>query len=275
MTELVFPDVIGALLAFLPKLISALIIFVVGLVLSRFLSRLVEEWAERRIEQVEIQALIMRITRWATVIAFTIAALEQVDFDVTAFLTGLGIAGLTVGFALQDIARNFVAGIIVMARRPFRVGHAVKLGDYTGQIVSISTRDTTIATWDGERIIIPNQTVLAAAIHNTSIAPRLRRTVMVGVGYGQDIERVKEILVATISSVEGVLSEPAPMGHAERLGDYAVTVALRYWVNHHESNVLDVASNVIVALDKAVRDHGIELPYPIQEVRVANPPLAR
>jgi small-conductance mechanosensitive channel len=84
----------------------------------------------------------------------TVVALGQVNFDVTGFVAGLGVAGVTIGFALQDIARNFVAGIILLIRQPFDIGDAVEVGDYAGSVLDITTRDTVLKTWDGEMVIL-------------------------------------------------------------------------------------------------------------------------
>lgn len=261
-------QLLAAAIQFLPRLISALMLFAAGILLSRLAERWLLHWSARRIPQVETQQLITRLARWAVLILFSIAALGQVNFDVTAFLAGLGVAGLTIGFALQDLARNFVAGIIVLVRRPFGIGDAVKIGEHTGQVLAVSTRDTTLATWDGQQVIIPNLQVLEGPISNYSLAPHLRRTVMIRLGYGQDIELARAAFLAAATSVDGVLAAPAPIIHAEELGPYAVSLALRYWVDHHTSNMLDIGSDVIVALTRAAEVNGLVLPYPIQDLRL-------
>jgi len=257
---------------FLPRLISALIVFAAGIVLSRLIDRWMGRWAAKRLPQIELQQLITRIARWSVLILFTIAALGQVNFDVTTFLAGLGVAGLTIGFALQDLARNFIAGIIVMVRRPFGIGDSVKIGEHTGQVLAVSTRDTTIATWDGPRVIIPNLQVLEGPISNYSVAPHMRRTVMIRLGYNQDIELARSAFRAAAASVDGVLETPAPIIHAEELGPYAISLALRYWIDHHTSNMLDIGSDVIVALTRAAEANHLALPYPIQDVRLTGTP---
>ena len=84
------------------------------------------------------------LTRWTVIILGILTALEQVNFDVTSFIAGLGIAGITIGFALQDIARNFVAGILLLVRQPFNIGNAVKVAGYSGTVLDITTRDTVL-----------------------------------------------------------------------------------------------------------------------------------
>ena len=256
---------------FLPKLVSALVVFVGALVLSNLADRAVRRGVGRRLQRAESVHLIARPVRWAILVAGTLAALDQVDFAVTTFLAGLGVAGVTVGFALQDIARNFVAGIILLIRQPFRIGHAVSVAGYQGTLLDVNTRDITLCTWDGELVILPNLQVFQGPIVDYSAAKNRRRTIRLGLGYGQDVERAKAVFLAATSGVEGVLSDPAPMIHAEALGDYAINLALRFWLNHRTHSILEVHSNVVLALNRAAVAEGIEMPYPIQTVRMAQP----
>jgi small-conductance mechanosensitive channel len=260
--------VIERAIIFVPKVISALLVFFLTLFLAGLISRWLRNLLDGRIERREIVHLIVRPVRWTMIIAGVFAALDQVDFDVTTFLAGLGVAGLTIGFALQDIARNFIAGIILLIRQPFHIGEAVRVGDFSGQVVDVNTRDTTIRTFDNEQVILPNMEVFESPIVNLSAMPQRRRTVRIGLGYGQDVERAKEVFLEVTRQVKGIAHKPEPMIHAEELGDSAIILALRFWVNQWEASILDAHSDVIVAVNRAADEHGFELPYPIQTVRI-------
>ena len=253
---------------FLPKVISALVIFFVALISSRLAAQWVRRLVARRIAKPEVLHLVEWPVRWAIIALGTLTALEQVDFDVSAFLAGLGVAGLTIGFALQDIARNFIAGVLLLIRQPFAIGDAVCVAGYTGKVIDVNTRDTTIQTWDGEFVVLPNLQVFSGPIIDYSVLANRRRTMRIGLGYAQDIDAAREVFLEATRSVPGVLADPSPMIHAEEFGDYAVTLALRFWINQREHSILDVHSDVIVAVNQAASQHGIDLPYPMQTVRV-------
>ncbi|MGC9348985.1 MAG: mechanosensitive ion channel family protein, partial [Anaerolineae bacterium] len=200
----------------------------------------------------------------------TLVALDQVDFDITGFVAGLGIAGITIGFALQDVAKNFVAGLLLFARQPFQIGDVVRISEYTGGVLDITTRDTVIRTLDGERVILSNTSVLENPIVNYTDSQLRRRTVYVGLGYGQDVESAIAVFQEAMARVGGVLEDPAPTIYAEELGNATINLAARFWVDTTVDNLLDVQSNVVIALDRVAGQEGIDLPYPIQTVRVEN-----
>jgi small-conductance mechanosensitive channel len=255
-------------LLFLPRLIVAIITFVATLLLSGAAARWAYQNTKKAIEDEETRRLLAKIVRWGVVIVGTIVALEQVNFDVTSFVAGLGIAGVTVGFALQDIARNFVSGILLLVRQPFNIGDAVEVAGHAGTVKEITTRDTVIETWDGIMEIIPNIDVFTNPIVNYSELPLRRRTVTIGLGYGQDVEQAKQIFLQAIRNVEGVQDEPAPEILAEGLGDSAMTLAARFWVNQETHNLFETHSWAVQAINDTAEREGIDLPYPTQTLRL-------
>jgi small conductance mechanosensitive channel len=254
--------------SFIPKLIAALITFGASLFLSVLAARWARRVADDRIGDEETVILLSRLTRWSVVIVGTILALDQVDFDVTGFVAGLGIAGLTIGFALQDITRNFVAGLILLVRQPFDIGDSVDVAGHAGTILGITTRDTVLETWDGEMVILPNLDVFSQPIINYSDLPNRRRTIQIGLGYGEDVNRATKIFLEAIEDVDGVLAEPAPTLLAEELGESTLNLAARFWVNQETHGVFDVHSDVVRTLKDVAEREAIDLPYPIQTVRL-------
>ncbi|HEY73648.1 MAG: hypothetical protein DRJ03_24755 [Chloroflexi bacterium] len=263
-----FQELVQSALRFIPHLIAALATFAGSLLLSKLAARWVRRAAQQKISDPETLRLLSRLTHWSVLIMGTLAALGQVNFDVTSFIAGLGIAGITIGFALQDIARNFVAGILLLVRQPFNIGDDVKVADRAGTVLDITTRDTVLKTWDGEMMIIPNMDVFTSAITNYSALPRRRRTVHIGLGYDEDVSQATRVFIEAIQSVEGVLKEPAPSLLAEELGDSALTLAARFWVNQETHGLFDVHSEVVRAIKEIAEKEEIDLPYPIQTVRL-------
>jgi small conductance mechanosensitive channel len=269
-----FVEVSQQLLRNLPNYIIA----VVALVATLFLSSVTKRWIKRsignRIEDPETRELIARIARWTVLILGTLTALNQIPgVDVSSLLTGLGVLGFTIGFALQDIARNFIAGLLLLVRQPFSVGDAVEVAGHTGTVMDIRTRDTVIKTWDGVMEIIPNLDVFTNPIVNFTELPVRRRTVMIGLGYGEDVREARDLFLNAIRTTEGVLEEPAPAIHSEELGESALSLAARFWVNQETHSLLDVHSDVVEAINQAAEQAGINLPYPTQVVQLeAQPP---
>jgi small-conductance mechanosensitive channel len=253
----------------LPSYLIAIIAFIATLFLSRVAKQWVKQSAKKRIEDPETQELVARIARWTVLVLGTLTALNQIPgIDVTSLLTGLGILGFTIGFALQDIARNFIAGLLLLVRQPFSVGDAVEVAGHTGTVMDITTRDTVIKTADGVMEIIPNLDVYTNPIVNYSELPLRRRTVMIGLGYGEDVDRSRAAFLNAIRSTEGVAEEPAPEMITEELGDSALTIAVRFWVNQETHNLFAVHSKVVEALNRTAEREGIDLPYPTQIVQL-------
>jgi len=253
---------------FIPKLITALITFGVALLLAAVFARWIRSAARKRIGDEETALLLSRLVRWGVIVVGLVFALDQVNFDVTGFVAGLGIAGLTIGFALQDISRNFVAGILLLVRQPFDIGDAVEAAGHQGTVLEITTRDTVLKSWDGEMVILPNLEVFAQPIINYSELPNRRRTVQIGLGYGEDVERAKQVFLEAMRELEGVLADPAPEVLVDQLGNSTLDLSARFWVNQETHSLLGVHSAVVQAINTVAQREGIDLPYPIQTVRM-------
>jgi len=255
-------------LKFLPKLISAIITFIVFFVLSKIARKSIKKFLAKKISDGETLKLLTRVVAWTVLIFGTVLALEQVDFNVTGFVAGLGIAGFTIGFALQDMAKNFVAGILLLIRQPFSINDAVEISGFSGTVQDIDIRDTTIKTFDGELVILPNADVLANPIKNFSGLKLRRRKVKIGLGYEEDVENAKAVFLNATQSVPGVVEDPAPSVVSFNLGDSALSMTAFFWLDQTQNSLFDVHSAVVEALSKAVKENHINLPYPIQTVRL-------
>lgn len=263
-----FDNLVQQALAFTPRLIVALVIFGATLVLAGLAAKWVRRAAKAKIDDPETVQLLAIVARWTVLILGTLSALRQVNFDAVGFVAGLGLAGFTIGFALQDISRNFIAGLLLLIRQPFDVGDAVQVAGYNGQVLEISTRDTVIKTWDGEMVFLPNLEVFSNPITNYTRLPQRRRTVSIGLGYGEDVAQASDVFLRAIQSVGGVLADPAPTLYATELGDSTLTLEARFWVNQEAHDLLSVHSAVVQAIKETAEREAIDLPFPIQTVRL-------
>jgi small-conductance mechanosensitive channel len=152
------------ILLFIPRAIVAAVVMVLAVFLAGVTSRLVVEALKRRGLNREFTQFFCELARWSIVVLGVVVALQQVDFDVTAFLTGLGIVGFTVGFALQDVSKNFVAGLLLLLQQPFAVGETIQVAGFTGRVTAVTMRTTELETGDGRLVLIPNATVFTSPI---------------------------------------------------------------------------------------------------------------
>jgi small-conductance mechanosensitive channel len=208
--ELGFENLLAQFVDFLPKLISGVVIFFVALYVSAWAGKVAARAMERRQMDPEIILLLRRVVRIAVLIIGVIQALAQVDFNVTSLIAGLGIAGFTIGFALQDVAKNFVAGVLLLLEQPFSIGDDIEVAGYTGSVTDVTLRTTELNTWDGRNVLIPNGDVYVKPIVNYSRDPRRRIQLTVSVGQKLDHAALTDAVLGSLAGGAGLLQAPPP-----------------------------------------------------------------
>ena len=253
---------------FIPKLVVAIVAFLVSLILAKLAGRAVVRVAAAQRVDEETKRLLSRLTTVAIIIVGTVVALDQVGFDVTGFVVGLGLVGFTLGFAFQDIAKNFMAGILLLMQQPFDIGDAIQVAGYEGRVTSVDIRATTIKAWDGQEVILPNADVYTSPIINYSRYPTRRIVLALGLGYEEDIARARDVFLKAIRDIEDVLKDPAPAVYCRGLGSSAVEVGVHFWIDQTQSSLFETTSQAVQALKEEAAREGINLPYPIQTMRL-------
>lgn len=176
----------------------------------------------------------------------------------------LGVGSLAIGFAFRDIAQNFLAGLLLLLREPFRVGDQIRYGDFEGNVEAIETRATFLRTYNGTRVIIPNGEIYTNAVKVLTAFPTRRSEYAVGIGYGDDIEKARAAMLEALKGVEGVLLEPPPDVLTDELAGSSVNLEARWWSAPDISSVKHVRSRVLTALKLALNEAGVDMPYPTQ-----------
>ncbi|MDD5271256.1 MAG: mechanosensitive ion channel [Methylovulum sp.] len=185
----------------------------------------------------------------------------QVQWLVAALSVGLG-------FGLQEIFANLVSGIILLFERPIRVGDTVTIGDVTGKVSRIQMRATTIMDWDQKELIVPNKTFITNQLINWTLSDSITRVVIpVGIAYGTDLEQAHSLMLETVRDTPLVLAEPSPVVLLTGFGDSAVNFSIRVFVSEM-SHRLQVIHDLHLRLERALREHHIEIPLPQREVHV-------
>lgn len=252
-------------LAGTPRLLTALVIFVLSLYLARMISNLLRRVLEKRRAPVGVVQLLGQLTLWSIIIAGAITALQQF-FAVTAFLTGLGILGFTVGFALQDIMKNFASGVILLLQQPFHVGETIGVKGFDGTVMAIDLRATEMRAADGRVVILPNAEVLANPIVNYSRANERRVDFSLNLSHDCDPTAVQKIVLEAIKEVEGFVKEPEPVIVFNSLTDSALELNGNFWVDVAKNDPIHAKDTVLLKLKSAFSKHGIEIPHPAQAV---------
>lgn len=262
--------IVSNIIIFIPKLILALIIFLLTLYLAKVGYRYVQNYATNRNVNQEVSLLLARVTQIAIIVLGTIWSLSAVDFNVTGFVAGLGIAGFTIGFALKDVAENFVAGILLLIQQPFKIGDAVEVADYSGTVTNIEIRSTTIRTFDGLLVIMPNAQIYSNPITNFSRGLYRRINVDIGVGYDTDLDRATDILLDIAHQLPGIMNEPAPFVVFNQFGDSSINGSLYFWIKMDEAGYFESLDGVVKNIKTAFEREAIDIPYPIRTLYMEN-----
>lgn len=208
------------------------------------------------------QTLYVAILAAGLFIALGILGLQK---TVASLLAGAGIIGLALGFAFQDIAANFMAGIYLSVRRPFRRGQLVETQDYFGTVHEVNLRWTEIYTQQGQLVLIPNKHVFENPIMNYSALGRRRIDLKVGVSYGEDLARVKEVAIQAMEGVSTRLPERSVELFYEEFGESSIDFVVRFWVSFSKQpDYLEARSEAIQRLKTAFDQAGIVIPYPVR-----------
>ncbi len=236
---------------------------------SNFLDRRLRSYADLT---PSIQVLLGKLARIALITFAVLVVLSSVGIDFSALAVFSGAVGVGVGFGLQKIVSNLVSGIILLADKSIKPGDIITLGDNYGWVDTMGARYTSVVSPDGREYLIPNEDFVTQRVINWSYSnERVGLDVKFGVSYASDPHQVREVALAAIASVERVLSDPAPVCNLARFGDSSLDFALWFWIGDPIQGVGNVRSAVLFALWDAFKREGIEIPYPVRDMRLDKP----
>ena len=246
----------------IPNLLTALAIFIVSLYVARVFSNLLRRVLQQRRAPAGVTHLLAQLVLWSIVVAGVITALQRF-FDVTAFLAGLGILGFTIGFALQDIMKNFASGVILLLQQPFHVGETIGVKGFDGTVLAIDLRATEIRAADGRVVILPNAEVLANPIVNYSRANHRRVEFSLNLSHTSEPGAVRQIILEAIERAEGYVSEPAPVIVFNSITDSAMELNANFWVDVSKNDPVHAKDMVLLRVKSLFNEQGIEIPHPV------------
>ncbi|MGI8892854.1 MAG: mechanosensitive ion channel family protein [Bacteroidia bacterium] len=255
------------LVIMLPNLLVAIIFFVIFFLIGKYFKKIVYKTFAKATHSSALIDLMINVVFFIFILIGLFIALSvlQLDTAVTSLLAGAGILGLALGFAFQDIAANFVAGVLIAMRKPIIIDDLIQSNDHFGTVININLRSTIIRTPQGQHVFIPNKDLFSSPIINYSNEGIRRVDLDVGISYGEDLEKVKRVTMDAISSLDYILEDPKSTLVFTEFGDSSINFTVRYWIKFHKQiDYRQALSDGIMSVKAAYDKHDIMIPFPIR-----------
>lgn len=253
---------------FLPSFILAIAILITTRYAVRPIRAITQTATDKVVKSPSLRSLILQIAYVTTWIAGILLAcvIAFPDLGLGDIIGLLGLGSVAIGFAFQDIFKNFLAGVLLLLNEPFRLNDQIVVNDYEGTVEQINIRSTEIRTYQGERVVIPNATVFTSSIRVLTDRPYRRTDLAIGLDYNTPLPRAVQVLLMALTDVEGVLSNPSAEVDVVSFGDSSIDFVVRYWTLPQKLHVRQTQTRVMMALKEACDQANFSIPYPIRSV---------
>jgi small-conductance mechanosensitive channel len=251
----------------LPNLAVALLVLVLFFVLAKFIKKITANMLSRVTENKTVTSLIQTVIGVMVLGVGVFVALSILNLDgaVTSLLAGAGILGLALGFAFQDIASNFISGILLSIRHPFGIGDIIETNDLFGTVTKLNLRNTILRTPQGQIMYVPNKVVYENPLTNYTKNGERRIDLACGVSYGDDLKKAKDIAIDTLSNLDFKDSNRDVEFYYNEFGDSSINFSVRFWIDFEKlPDFWNAQSEAIIALKSAYDKHDIMIPFPIR-----------
>lgn len=246
----------------LASLLWAAIVLLIGIGIARMVRRAVAAGMARTKADQSAQGIVTRLAYWSVLALAILTTLAQLGVNVAALLAGLGIFGFALGFALQDVSKNFISGLLLLIQKPFAVGEIIQVDQFTGRVRDINLTATQLETLDGQMFLIPSAIVFTNPIVNVSRSTGRRVELQINVDYTSDLEAVRRVALEAIAKLPGLKSEPAPAVSFQTFGNFSIQMSVFYWVDPAQMDVLTAKDAGLRAVKLAFEQSGFEIPRP-------------
>ena len=246
--------------------VIVLVTFLVAAIVRRLAARFVDDDEGAR----TVAVFLGRVVAALVVVGGLVYALNALGVRLAPLLGALGIGGLALAFAAQQILANVFASILLQARRPFRRGDQITTGEIEGTVEDVNLRAVVLRTYDGERVYVPCSQVLENPIVNHTTRGVRRTSVEVGVAYDADLEAVRRALVTAVAQLDDVRDRPGTEVWVEAFGESSIDLVVRYWHAPDIATTWRVRSEVAVTIKRTLDELGVEIPYPQRVVTLAH-----
>ena len=257
-------EMVNGFFAQLPIIAVGIVVFLIFLGIASIARKVIRMASTKAHIDTMLSSLLSRIGYFLVVIFGLFVAVVVIFPGVSPgdLFAGLGIGSVALGFAFKDVLQNLFAGFLILLYRPFHLGDQIKINDFEGTVEEINVRATKIKTYDGERVVIPNNDLYMDAVLVRTAFPSRRTKIVVGIGYDDDLEKARRIMMDVLKNTEGVLDDPAPDVNAYELADSSVNLRLLFWTDSVQSSTRKTSDRVISDVKKALDNAGIEIPFP-------------
>ena len=256
-----------AAIRILPELLIAVVVFFLFVGLSRVAARLTAQTMERLSDNKEVASLLQTAVRSAVTLLGFFIALRILGLTgvVTSLLAGVGVVGLALGFAFQDIAANFVSGVLLAFSRPYKIGDLIRSGGFFGTVEGLDLRNTYIRTLTGEQVIVPNKEVYGTALTNYTQSPFRRIDIAVGVSYGDDLKAARDAVVEALKAMEHAVGERPVRVFFSEFGESSINFTASFWTRPaNQGDFNQARSDAVITIKAALDRGGLTIPFPIR-----------
>lgn len=265
-------DLVASGVKIVPGILTALVIIFLTRYGAQFFREIAINLGKRTIKNRSLQLLLAKISYISTWITGIVIAcvIGFPGLRLGDIIATLGLSSVAIGFAFQDISKNFLAGVLLLLQQPFRIQDQIIVGEYEGTVERIDIRTTKIRTYTGERVLLPNSKVFTSPVQVRTAFDSRRTDLAVGVDYNTSLPEARRILQRIVGQVEGVLPVPEPEIDLLGFGDSSIDMVVRYWTVPEQKKVRNVKTATIVAIKKAFDQANINIPYPIRTLYLHN-----
>ncbi len=245
---------------YIPDIIAAILILIIGRMVIRFLNRIIRKFFEKKDYDPALESFLQSFISISLKVVLAVLIVTQLGVKTSSLVAMIGAAGLAIGLALQGSLANFAGGVLILLFKPFRVGDWISAQGVDGAVKEISIFNTKLTTFGNQIAVIPNGQLANGNIINYNTEPIRRENYIVGIGYGANIKKAKDILLEICASDDRILKEPEPEVYVDSLGDSSVNLTLRFWA--HNDVFWPAKFNVIEQSKLKFDEAGIEIPFP-------------
>lgn len=248
------------------NILSAVLILFIGNIIVKAVANSVAKLLSKKKMDKAVIEFIHGLVRYTLFVIVLIAALGRLGVQTASVVAVIGAAGLAIGLALQGSLSNFAAGVLIVGFRPFKSGDYVEIGGVAGSVDSIQIFQTILTTPDNKMVVVPNGSVIGSPITNYSRHETRRIDHVIGVSYGADLKKTKEVIAKVLEADERILKEPGTTIGVVALADSSVNFVVRPWVK--TADYWDVYFDSLQAIKEALDAEGIEIPFPQMDVHL-------
>lgn len=260
-------DWFNAFVSMLPNMGISVVLLILFILLAKLGKRVSLKIFSKASENKALQRLFGTITYNIIfgIGLFIILEVLNLEKAVTSLLAGIGVLGLALGFAFQDIAANFVSGVIIAFRKPYRIGDIIKINDIMGTVNRTNLRVTTVETFQGQEVYIPNKDILQNPIINYTMLGKRRIDLAVGVSYGEDLSKVEQLVKETITNLTDVIDSDKLIFDYYEFGSSSINFNIRFWIEYpNQPGYLKMRNEAIKAIKTVFDENNITIPFPIR-----------